>query len=169
MTRNQIAYVQHQEARRHNLVTESQTAQVITETNRHNLASEGIQNRQIDEQARHNRATESISWANLAELNRSNLANEAIRSEANKIQSSSIAEIKRHNIESEGVAWYQADISKSLADSTILRNSIQNTLTQEQSSKTKAETFKTWADFGKVIYGVGSDILSGLSAGWGTK
>lgn len=69
MTANQINYARHREDNRHNLETERQGRDVITETHRHNVEQEkigwgnvGVGYAQVAEAKRHNIATERINW-----------------------------------------------------------------------------------------------------------
>lgn len=123
MTRNQIAYWELQETKRHNSRTEGQkdvelqefgrhNVAVEGETTRHNVADESIRSGTLSENVRHNRVEESVKQGSLAETvthnrvveaesNRHNLATET--QAANELR-----ETTRHNVESESINWVNA-------------------------------------------------------------
>nr|UDL14580.1 MAG: hypothetical protein [Jiangsu picobirnavirus 88] len=114
MTRNQIAYKELQEQRRHNYAMEFETNRANlakedatrvqnAETQRHNMVNENVEQRKVMETGRSNRAHES-------ETNRHNVTVEA-ETMANNLRT--WTEMKRHNESVESINQYANSLQAS--------------------------------------------------------
>lgn len=101
MTSVQVQYWANKEQQRHNMATEG-------ETYRHNVVTENQNQQSITEVARHNRATEDIQYGNLFETKRHNLATEK---EVTRHNVATENEAVRHNVATEAIGRTQATAS----------------------------------------------------------
>lgn len=123
MTDIQVRYWANQETGRHNLATEEQAQNELSETNRHNLVSENVSRDTLTESKRHNVATESQAKATLKETTRSNKANESIQRANTKVQ----AKNAKTNAKNASTNAYNAQTQRAKANAEIALNNAKTT------------------------------------------
>lgn len=160
MTRNQIAWFEVNEAKRHNVAVETETQRmntlVATETNRHNVAYETLQHEaNIINQQHYERMDAETNRHNVATENEARRHN--VRSESTDLwyKTASIQEQARHNRVSEQqtdasldlqagnllLQSARADVEKARAKSEIKAQDYQNILTQQRAKETLSQTY----------------------------
>lgn len=108
MTSIQVQYWANQEQKRHNIAMEG-------ETYRHNVVTENQNQQSLTEIARHNQVNETLGYLNLAETSRHNQQVEGIQrdtlEESRRHNIATERETHRHNVAAESISRTQATAS----------------------------------------------------------
>ncbi len=188
MTRNQIAWFEAKEAKRHNVATETETQRmntiVATETNRHNVASEGLQHeanvinqqhyeRMDAETNRHNVATERETERHNQQTERVDLwfktattQEQARHNRATEAQTESSLNLQAGNLL---LQVAKTDIEKAKTEAEIESMGYRNILTQQQSLETLSQKYlneiRAEKEHASIYQGWGNLLLNGAKFG----
>lgn len=140
MTDIQVRYWANRETQRHNVATENQAAQELTESQRHNMAAENINQQQVSENVRHNKVGEAQNQRSINETIRHNIVGESQNrlnlkenkrhnKAGEKLTARNIREASRHNKASEALSAQSNAIAQQDANTRASKVRAENALT----------------------------------------